>query len=74
MIVVFLGAEIGDLVYLGVVHAKSICEGIKTLSYHGYSSSENVSLINSGSLVFFRLILDQGAYFRVRKFLWLGIF
>ena len=44
------------------------------MSYHGYSSFEDVSLINSGLLVFFRLIFDRGVCFRVRKILWLGIF
>ena len=32
------------------------------------SSFEYASLINSGLLVFFRLIFDQEVYFRVRKF------
>ena len=31
-------------------------------------SFEYASLINSGLLVFFRLIFDQEIYFRVRKF------
>ena len=39
-----------------------------------YSSFKYVSLINSGLLVFLRLIFDQGICFRVHKFLWLGIF
>ena len=33
-----------------------------------FSSFEYASLINSGLLVFFRLIFDQEVYFRVRKF------
>ena len=81
MIVVFLGVAIGDLVFFRVVQLKSInndktgiCWAIKSLSYHGYSSFEDVSLINSDLLVFFRLIFDQGVCFRVHKFLWLGIF
>ena len=38
------------------------------MSYHGYSSFEYVSLINSGLLVFFRSIFDQWVCFRVPKF------
>ena len=34
----------------------------------------NVYLINSGVLVFFRLVFYQGACFRVHKFLWPDIF
>ena len=45
------------------------------MSYHGYSSFEDVSLMNFGLLVFFRLIFDRPwVCFRVRKLLWLGIF
>ena len=40
----------------------------------GTALFEYVSLINSGLLVFFRSIFDQWVCFRVRKFLWLGIF
>ena len=40
----------------------------------GKALLNTVSLINSGLLVFFRLIFDQGVCFRVRKFFWLGIF
>ena len=36
--------------------------------------SIHVSLINSGLLVFFRLILYQGVCFKAHKFLWLSIF
>ena len=62
MIVVFLGVVIGDLVFLGVVQANWFLLGYKNRSF------EYASLINSGLLVFFRLIFHQEICFRVRKF------
>ena len=64
MIVVFLGVVIGDLVFFRGCSSK----GIKTdiLIY--------ASLLNSGLLVFFRLIFDQEVYFGVRKFYGLVFF
>ena len=68
MIVVFLGVIIGGLVFLGAVQAKSI----KKINWYllGYKkrSFEYAALINSGLLLFFRLIFDQEVYFWVCKF------
>ena len=46
---------------------------MKTLIYHGYRSFEYASLINSGLLVFLRLISDQEVCFGVPKFSFLSI-
>ena len=61
MIVIFFGVVISDFFFLGVVQAKSF-KKIKLVK------------INSGLLVFFRLIFDQEVYFRVHKFYDLVIF
>ena len=42
--------------------------------YHGYRSFGYAFLINSGLLVFLRLIFDQEVCFGVGKSSWLGIF
>ena len=74
MTVVFLGVEIGNLIFLGVVPAKSF----KEINWYllGYKSRyfEYAPLINPGLLVFFRLIFDQEVYLRVCKFYGLVFF
>ena len=69
MIVVFLGVIIGGLVFLGAVQAKSI----KKINWYllGYKkrSFEYAALINSGLLLFFRLILTRRYIFGCANFM-----
>ena len=75
MIVVFLGVLLDDLVFsrgcsIEIYKNKT---GI-LLGYKNFEVSWVQLLWLYVYLVFFRLIFDQGVCFRVRKFVWLGIF
>ena len=48
--------------------------GCKKFGYHWYRSFEFTSLVNSGLLVYFRLIFHQEVYFRLCRFYCLVFF
>ena len=75
MIVVFFrGCNRRFGIFLGLFKQNPLKRQSWYLLGYKNSSFEYASLINSGLLVFFRLIFDQEVYFRVRRFYGLVFF